>query len=414
MFAKLRNIVKDFVIIYLCPIYRWFLVRRLRRKERINVVFFAMSLPMWRHQHLYEKMVRHLRFNPTIVILPSCSYTQEQQDKDVRTLRKYFDGKGIPYVLGIQADGCAYDVRKNLSPDILFYPQPYWGILTEQLAYHRFYDKLLCYTPYAFWTSKDKWSYAQMLHKISWKLFYSTELHRNDAICYSPVKDANVEIVGYPTADDFLPSNHFDVWKSQNTKKKRIIWASHFTIFSGGYLEQSNFLWMADLMLEIARKYSTKVQIVFKPHPRLYTELVKHPDWGKDKVDEYYHLWETMENTQIETGEFIDLFMTSDAMIHDCGSFSVEYHYSGNPVLYVATDFERQLEEKNDFGKLAMNQHYVGRKKEDIIEFIESVVLGGNDPMKEGRVQFKKDYLLPPNGKSVADNIMDVFLKTFC
>lgn len=414
MFAKFRNRVKDFVIIYLFPIYRWFLVRRLRRKERINVVFFAMSLPMWRHQHLYEKMVRHPRFIPTIVILPSCSYTKEQQDKDVISLRKYFDEKGIPYVLGIQADGCVYDVRKNLSPDVLFYPQPYWGILTEQLAYHRFYDKLLCYTPYAFWTSKDNWSYAQGLQKAAWKLFYSTELHRKDAICYSPVKDANVEIVGYPTADDFLSSNHFDVWKSQNTKKKRIIWASHFTIFSGGYLEQSNFLWMADLMLDIAKKYSTKVQFVFKPHPRLYTELCYNAKWGENKTKEYYRLWETMENTQIETGEFVDLFMTSDAMIHDCGSFTVEYQYSGNPVMYVATDFERQLDEKNDFGKLAMNQHYVGRKKEDIIEFIESVVLGGNDPMKEGRVQFKKDYLLPPNGKSVADNIMDVFLKTFC
>lgn len=414
MLAKLRNIVKDFVIIYLCPIYRWFLVRRLRRKERINVVFFAMSLPMWRHQHLYEKMAIHSRFNPTIVILPSCSYAEEQQTSDVKGLKEYFDSKKIPYVLGIQDNGSTYEVRRNLSPDILFYPQPYWGMFIDDLTYNNFYDKLLCYTPYAFWTSKDEWSYAQALQKMAWKLFYSTELHRIDAVKYSPVKDSNVDVVGYPTSDDFLHSEHHDVWKPQLSPKKRVIWAAHFTIFPGGYLNQSNFLWMAEFMLDIARKYQNKVQFVFKPHPRLYTELVKHPDWGESKAAEYYHLWETMENTQIETGEFIDLFMTSDAMIHDCGSFSVEYHYSGNPVLYVATDFERQLEEKNDFGKLAMNQHYVGRKKEDIIEFIESVVLGGNDPMKEGRVQFKKDYLLPPNGKSVADNIMDVFLKTFC
>ena len=106
--------------------------------------------------------------------------------------------------------------------------------------------------------------------------------------------------------------------------------------------------------------------------------------------------------------------MTSDAMIHDCGSFTVEYHYSENPVMYVSQNFVEQLKEKNEFGKLAMNHHYVGKTKEDIIAFIENIVLAGNDPMKPRRQQFKKDYLLPPNGKTVAENTMEVFLKAFC
>ena len=404
----------NFAIKYICPVYRWILVLHLRRKEKINVVFFAVSLPMWRHQHLYECLRKHPKFNPTIVILPSCTYTDEQQRLDIQILREYFDARGISYVLGINEDKTIYDVKKNMLPDILFYPQPYSGYYIEELSYNKFYDRLLCYTPYAFWTSKEQWSYAQMLHKMSWKLFYSTELHRADAIAYSPVKDRNVEIVGYPNADDFLNSNYSDIWKKQETKKKRIIWASHFTISSGGYLKQSNFLWMADLMLGLARKYSDKIQFVFKPHPRLYTELCKYPEWGEDKAKEYYNLWDTMDNTQVETGEFVDLFMTSDAMIHDCGSFSVEYHYSENPVMYVARNFEDQVEDKNDFGKIAMNLHYVGKDKQDIIDFIENVVLNGNDSMKPQRQQFKQDYLLPPNGKTVAENTVDVLLRELC
>ena len=414
MLEKLRLKTKDFIIKYLYPIYRRFLVKKLRHEDQINVVFFAMSLPMWRHQHLYEKLAKHQRFNPTIVILPSCLYEQDQQDRDVKSLIEYFDGKEIPYVLGIQADGSIYDVRKNLSPDIIFYPQPYRGYYIDELSYYRFYDKLLCYTPYAFWTSKEAWSYSQMLHKMSWKLFYSTELHRKDAFKYSFVKDKNVEIVGYPTADDFIQTNHRSLWKEQTSSKKRLIWAAHFTIFSGGPLYQSNFLWMADFMLDVVKKYSDKIQFVFKPHPRLYTELCKHPDWGEAKAQEYYKLWETMENTQIETGEFVDLFMTSDAMIHDCGSFSVEYHYSEKPVMYIAQNFEEQVEDKNDFGKIAMNLHYVGKEKQDIIDFIENVVLKGDDPLKPKRQQFKQDYLLPPNGKTVAENTMDVLIRELC
>ena len=414
MFELIKFKIINFAIKYLCPIYRWLLTMKLRRKDQINVMFFVPSLPMWRHQHLYERLKTHPRFNPTIVILPSCSYSEYQQVSDVKILRDYFDAKGISYVLGIQEDGKLYDVRNELEPDILFYPQPYSGYYISDLSYNQFYDKLLCYTPYAFWTSKEAWSYSQMLHKMSWKLFYSTELHRRDAVKYSLVKDNNVEVVGYPNADDFMQTSHESVWKEQSSFKKRLIWAAHFTIFSGGLLCQSNFLWMADFMLDIVHRYSDKIQFVFKPHPRLYTELCKHPDWGEAKAKEYYKLWETMDNTQIETGEFVDLFMTSDAMIHDCGSFSVEYHYSENPVMYIAKNFEDQLEDKNDFGKIAMNLHYVGKEKQDIIDFIENVVLKGDDPLKQKRQQFKQDYLLPPNGKTVAENTMDVLIRELC
>ena len=116
----------------------------------------------------------------------------------------------------------------------------------------------------------------------------------------------------------------------------------------------------------------------------------------------------------MKDGEFIDLFMTSDAMIHDSGSFCVEYHYSGNPVMYIAKDFEEQVAEKGEFGQLAMRQHYVGRNKEDIIRFIEEVVLQDNDPMRDARRRFVEQYLIPPYGKTVTENTMDVLLKTFC
>jgi hypothetical protein len=168
---------------------------------------------------------------------------------------------------------------------------------------------------------------------------------------------------------------------------------------------------MSETMLDIAQKYKEKLQFVFKPHPRLFSELCKYPGWGEERAKEYYRKWAEMENTQIETGEFVDLFMTSDAMIHDCGSFAVEYHYSGNPVMYIAENFDEQVAEKNDFGKIAMNLHYVGKCKQEIIDFIENVVLAGDDPLKPQREQFRKDYLIPPHGKTIAENIMDVLQK---
>lgn len=409
---SLRSFIKN-KLFYLLPLYQWVISKRLKYKRQINVVFFAMTYSMWRYQHLYDVLSKCSKFKLFIVIQPTICYTQWQQEKDVAALVSYFTKRNIPYIFGSDTEGKSINIRKQLSPDILFYPQPYIGYYPESLQYNNFYDKLLCYYPYAYWTSKGDWSYNLPLHKVAWKLFYPTILHKEDAKIYSIRQGENMEIVGYPTADDFMKKNHCDLWKKQIIKKKRLIWAPHFTI-TKGLLYQSNFLWMSDFMIDIAQKYSGKIQFVFKPHPRLYTELCNHPDWGEEKAREYYNLWEAMENTQVETGEFVDLFMTSDAMIHDCGSFAVEYHYSENPVMYIAQNFEEQVAEKNDFGKIAMNLHYVGKTKDDIIDFIENVVLKGEDPMKPQRQQFKKDYLLPPNGKTVAENTMDVFLKAFC
>lgn len=407
------SFVKD-KLLYLYPLYKWILVKRLRYKKQINVVFFAMSKSMWRYQNLYDNLSKNSKFKLFVVIQPTIVYSKEQQDKDVATLKSYFEDQQIPYILGFDNEGKSINLRKELSPDIIFYPQPYLGIYPEALRYNQFYDKLLCYYPYAFWMSRGAWSYDQPLHRLAWKLFYPTDLHKQEAHLYSFAKGRNMEIVGYPTADDFLADNHNDIWKPQLCPKKRVIWAPHFTIVSSGYTKQSNFLNIGEDMLDIAQKYNDKIQFVFKPHPRLFSELCKYPGWGEERAKEYYRKWGKMENTQVETGEFVDLFMTSDAMIHDCGSFAVEYHYSGNPVMYIAKDFEEQVASKNDFGKIAMNLHYVGKCKQDIINFIENVVLAGEDPLKPQRQQFLKDYLIPPHGKTVAENTMDVLLRELC
>jgi len=405
---SLKILLRHIKINIILPIYQKWVVMRLRHKKQINVVFIASSLSMWRYQNLHRLLSKHPRFNASILILPFKSYTEEQQKEDVRALISYFKQYSTSFFVGTPYKDFKSATIEELKPDIIFYPQPYLGNYEATSDYDRFKNKLLCYYPYAFWMSQNDWSYNLPLHNHAWKLFYSTELHRKDAQTYAFNKGRNIEVVGYPNADNFLFKEHINQWKPQKNPKKRIIWAPHFTIFISGHI------WMADLMLTITKKYSDKVQFAFKPHPRLFTELCKHAEWGEEKASAYYHEWENMTNTQLETGEFVDLFMTSDAMIHDSGSFCVEYHYSGNPVMYIADNFEEQVAEKGEFGQLAMRQHYVGKTEEDIINFIEDVVLAGNDPMKQGREEFVKQYLLPPNGKTVAENTMDVLLKAFC
>lgn len=409
---RLKGLLYDIKLLLL-PLYHRIIIGHLRRKHKINVVFVAMNLSMWRYQGICEKLSKNSKFNVVVLILPCVTYSPSQQERDRDALVSYFKSRNIPYVIGRADSGTFLNIRQELSPDIMFYPQPYELIFNPEVDFKQFYDKLLCYIPYAFWTSTGDFSYNCPLHNKAWKLFYSTSMHQKDGVEIARNKGRNIEVVGYPNADEYLFRHHIDTWRPQSRPKKRVIWAPHFSIYDGGPIKQSNFLWMAELMLELAKKYSDRIQFAFKPHPVLYSELCKHKEWGIKRTDSYYKQWCTLENCQLETGEFIDLFMTSDAMIHDCGSFCVEYLYSRKPVMFVSCNFAQQLEGKSEFGVLALRQHYIGQNSSDIIEFLENVVLAGNDSLFESRDKFCHDYLIPPNGQTVADNIYNIFTETF-
>ena len=385
------------------------LVAELRHKPVINVVFMALDIALWRYQHVYELMAADPRFHVTIVLSPCV--LREQREADAEGLRRFFNQRGIPYI-DYKEGETPFDIRRKLQPDIIFYTQPYEYLLASEHDCRRFYDRLVCYMPYAFWTSTGKLSYDLHFHNLAWRLFYSTRLHLEEARKVATNHGKNVCVVGYANTDDFLKGTYNDgVWKpmADGIRRKRIVWAPHFSIISANsaFPPRANFLWMADLMIRLAREYADRIQIAFKPHPALLTQLYELEGYGRERADEYYAQWEQMANTQLETGQYVDLFMTSDAMIHDSGSFAVEYHYSQRPTMFVSKDMSDILSTQSEFGKRAYAMHYIGKDEADIRRFIDDVVLGGDDPMLPERQQFYNDYLLPPNGKSAAQNVVD-------
>lgn len=395
------------------PFYHKLQVLRLKHKKKINVVFFAMNYAMWHYQELYELMVLHPKFNPLIVITPFFNYVKDQQEQDLNNLRSFFDSKNISYIEPYDNMGNIVDIKETINPDIVFFQQLYHHIAHPLHDASNFYDKLICYHPYALWLGKEDWGFNLKGHNFAWKLFYATEIHHNVAKVLARNKGINVNVVGYSKTDEFLNHNHIDVWKQQEAKKKRIIWAPHFTIDANRcFTAHSEFLWMADFMLQTAKQYADEIQFAFKPHPRLLTELYHHKDWGKEKADAYYKQWDSMPNTQVETGNYVDLFMTSDALIHDCGSFCAEYHYSQNPSMFVSKDINHFRDTFNDFGKKAIDLHYLGKDETDVTNFIEEVVLKGKDTRLSERIEFYNKYLLPPNGKKAAENMMNNILHT--
>ena len=364
-------------------------IKKIRSKGQARAVFIMASLSMWRLEPVCKELLKDNRFHVHIIICPFLSFVKEQQKECTQELIDYCMKKGWDYETWFPGE----EASKSFEADIIFYPQLYSHLFGNALDCEKNLHRLIAYVPYGLPTVSGDWMYNSRYMNTVWKLLFPTHLHLKYAKNHSFNHAKNMEIVGDSHAKEFLLVQHNDYWKEQPVPKKRIIWAPHFSIGDNGYLHRASFLWLSATMPKLAAEYSDRVQFVFKPHPRLMSELYRHPDWGKDKTDAYFKFWEIEDNTQLETGAYVDLFCTSDGMIHDCGSFTAEYLYTGKPVLFVSHDFNAVYKGLDLFGTQCLDLHYHANNESLIRQFLDEIILGGKDPMFSSRKVFQEQYL---------------------
>lgn len=415
-FLKLRNIISTFHIFFFnfywdrirLPIYRISLkqkVNRLRKKKIVNTVFIIEDLGTWKTENLYKLMLSHSRFSP-LLIIPSFIENKEQKTKQITS---YLDKNNYRYVVLKNKER----IKNIVSADIIFYQKPYeYGMRTPgKCGLNYNLNALFCYVRYAFNTinkgKEVKRLYNLRLYNYAWQIYYENKASL-EGLEYAIDNHAiNSIITGIPIMDVLEQKIFPNPWKQQTIIKKKIIWAPHHSIPSkNNILNYSTFLQYYKYMLILADKYRDYIQISFKPHPLLKDNLKKI--WPKQKIERYYNEWNTRENTQIIEGEYWGLFFHSDAMIHDCGSFTIEYLFTNKPVAYLENE-PNHSDNMNEFGKNAYNLHYKIHNEKEIDSFINNVI-NSKDAMKTKRELFMQQYLIPPHNKTASQNIINAIL----
>ena len=377
-------------------------LRKIKEKDQITCVFLALFDSVWKYDNVYNELQNNSRFKLIVLVCPIVNYGYqnmlERMDKCYLAMKK----KGYNVIKAYDPKTKIYiDLRKDLHPDLLFYTNPYYGLIDHRYYITGYPDILSIYVPYHFGNSNDYQVFNNLLfHNLVWRNYVETEEHKHIYCKYEHLKGKNVKAVGYPGIEPFLKEQNNNIYK--NTKKT-IIWAPHHTIEPVGKVNFSCFIKYSEFMIDMAKKFEDKVMFVFKPHPLLRNKL--NLLWGKDKTDAYYLQWETMPNTSINEGEYVDLFLKSDAMIHDSGSFLTEYLYTHKPVMRTMNDVDPKTM-YNDFALDVLDVYYKAYNEQDIEQFIQNVI-DGVDPMKEAREKFYQERLLPPNGKLPSENIVN-------
>lgn len=383
---------------------------KLKDKNVLRCVFFVSELADWKCETVFRLMVNHPRFEPLILICPVVHLGSEMMKQEMKRCYDYFSSKGFKSIFAYNMENETYlEVNKELNPDIIFYTTPYVGQSDPRYFILNNMDVLGIYIPYGIANNRElTYTYNLLFHNLVWRYYVESEDH----LCYlkevSRCKGRNGVITGYPAIEDLIDKHYVpscNSWKVSNPTCKRIIWAPHHTIKPEGSVSYSCFLTYAEFMFEMANKYIDSVQLVFKPHPLLRQKLELL--WGKDNTDNYYQKWAELPNTSLAENDYVDLFLTSDAMIHDSGSFLTEYLYVNKPVMRTLNGIPLN-EMYNSFALKCLDQYYFANNKQDIELFIQNVI-NDIDPLKEQRTNFVNEVLMPKGSPSlnIINDILD-------
>ena len=398
--------IKRYLLWFVQQIVYKHALSKVSNKKPLNVIYIVFSPSIWKYDSLFKLMLEDECFNPIVFVSTNEALGSDLKLDNLRETYSFFVNKGYRTICAYDEVTDRYVDMDTLCPDILFYSTPYPYQIPKQYNQYTRLKYLKCYVNYAYVNVIYSWSIASAVQGLMWLYFVECESNKQLALSYSKSEFQNARVVGYPIYDEYQATKGDTLmWKSADPKFKRIIWAPHHSIEGhNGLLSFSTFLENAEKILEFAENNKDKYQFAFKPHPLLLQALYNHPKWGKEKADAYYKSWEEGENTTLQTGTYMELFKSSDAMIHDCGSFIIEYLYTQKPVMYLGNSREEQ---SNVVGKKAYACHYHGTTIEEIDVFLDDVVQNGNDDLKTTRKQFYDEVLLPPNSCSVAENIIN-------
>ncbi len=367
---------------------------KVKNGNKIKVAFLVVFDSVFPAENIFKKMLDDNIFSPYIVVIPDISrgeYNQWYQlNKTYFTLSKKYKNVYSSYDKEKQ---CFKDFSDDI--DIAFFANPYDRMTHFFYSVEYLFKKCLTiHIPYAY-SGQFKYTtkvFASKEYSLFWKIYIENKNTYKIVKKFQKTNLNNLEITGYPKMDNLsiLKSN-----TAEYTQKPIIIIAPHHTIRKiKNYLNISNFLRLADFYLTLPKKYPN-IDFIFRPHPLLFVQLKMPNIWGEEKVNAYIEKLKAIPNMKYQDGgEYLSSFEQSAALINDCGSFLPEYFYFNKPQCFVLENQSKINEQFTSFGKKILKHVYKAYTEEDIINFVENVVLNNQDIMKKTREEFAQKEIM--------------------
>lgn len=288
----------------------------------------------------------------------------------------------------------------------MFWDQPgTWAGIKKDIPIYAFIKNFfLCYVPYGYKVADGQNAhYGLDYYNLSWRIFAESEWHHEQFKRLGQVKGKNVVVTGFPKLDEYLKDDRdYSDWKHGKNAEKRVIWAPHWTFRKPGW-EYSTFDCNYKEFLRYASAHK-EIDWIVKPHQRLYFWAVESGLMTEKEMRDYFESWNALDNAMVcDGGNYMDMFLTSDALITDCGSFLAEYLPSKKPVIHLYKDTCKY----NEIGNMITQTYYRCRSWDEIQNTIERVIIQEDDYLKDQRLSMLK-YVVPNQegaGRAILEEI---------
>lgn len=388
-------------------------VQKLREKakegNKLRAAFLVLYTTTFPSYPIYKIMSEDSRFETRLIAIPDVQRgIKHLRETYIKTLGELKEISGEV----IEGYDMALDRYLDIGDDfdLVFFNNPYKGMVNPVHSVEHFLcmDVLTFYVNYGFFTLKyGRNIVKQDFYNYVWKVFIDSNENFLDLKKEQFIRGKNAVVSGYIKMDDMANAN------IEQKERKRILICPHHTVsgWTGSrMLALSNFLKYSEVILELPEKYP-ELDFVFRPHPLLFYNLVSAQIWTEEEKDQYIEKLNNFSNMMYDTcGDYLETFANSDAMIHDCGSFTAEYLFTEKPCCYLLKDESEIKEEFLPMGQECLKHYYKAFNKEDIYRFIEDVVIHEIDPLKEKRSRFSKEKLkfnYPNSAKFACQYIAD-------
>lgn len=377
-------------------------IRAFASRQPVNVFFFVSEIAKWKAQSLYDLMKADSRFSPWICVYPmrkELDLSDEQLTRIIEDKFSYFHDKNMRVVNIWNTAKKCIDWTTFKHCGLVFYQQT-WDVPPAPTPIQISTKYLTFYIPYYLVNNYNKnLELCMSLHRQVFRYIVQSDSVKN--FFYK-------EVSRYKFAGKLVGLGHTSTDGFQTIVRTKqdftVIYAPHFSIPYNSPdrpLFYSTFLENGELILKYAKKH-TEVKWIFKPHPRLKSELIATGVWRENRINQYYKDWEKIGET-CYTADYQELFVNSDLMLTDCGSFLSEYACTKNPIIRLVSPLLKAS--PNPALEELYSTYYYVHNNAELEDALNLLVVQRIDPNKE--VRQKAIEKLGFSNYSAAEKIRD-------
>ena len=375
---------------------------KIKAGGRAKAVFFVSSASMFPARPLFEAMLRDPVFDAYVCVIPDLRWHDDSTISGMEAceeeMRSAFPADRV---LVVRPDefGLWPDVLDGV--DIVCYPSPYE---LSTFRYNPRYSVGRAFLPicanYGFYRSVyDRHLMGGQSYAYMWKAFFECEDTLSEYRRYSAIGGGNGDLVGYIKMDRLASV------KAEPHERRRILVALHHSVEGGTnkMLALANFIEYADYFSQLPDRYPD-IDFVFRPHPFLFKILRDRGIWHPDRIAAYQVALRAKPNVVwSDGGDYFREFAESDGCIQDCGSYLVEYFYTGKPCCYMLKSPSDIAEKFAPLGQKCLERCYVAYDTDAIDGFMRDVIVGGRDTKAAARAEFAREVMVNyPNAADAA------------